>query len=175
MPLKLKKGERLVVTDGAYKGYKGWYNDHPDNKLVQSHKARVILEVPDGNGLTVCKLIHRNKTRLENAPLPRNLPRAIFHEHNDVEQKWRAAIRATLECGQLDFNTEMMAAIVDVYEDESAVYLAKGSKAKHRKMKYTKKEKEPPSISTRRSASRSSSRSSTSKRQLEDINAMVHC
>ena len=75
MPLKLKKGERLVVTDGAYKGYKGWYNDHPDNKLVQSHKAHVILEVPDGNGLTVCKLIHRNKTRLENAPLPRNLPR----------------------------------------------------------------------------------------------------
>jgi hypothetical protein len=166
MPLKLKKGERLVVTDGAYQGYKGWYNDHPDNTLVQSHKAHVILEVPDGNGLTVCKLIHRNKTRLENAPPPRTLPRAIFYEHNDVEQKWRAAIRATLECGQLDFNTEMMAAIVDLYQDESAVYLAKGSKAKHRKMKY-KKEKE--------GASRSSSRSSTSKRQLEDINAMVHC
>ena len=137
---RVLKGEKMVVIDGDYQNYTGWYNVSPHNKPVKPHKVRVILTDPTG-GTTFTATLNLNKTRLADAPPPTSFQRAIFHEHEDIAQSFRASIRKALECGQYDFDEEMAAALWDIWKEERAIYVGKGKKAKHRKMDYKKTSK----------------------------------
>jgi hypothetical protein len=117
MPLSKVRGETIVVLHGDYKGWTGYINTSTANKPIQPHKWRVVLKDP-ADGTTVHKVLNKKNTRLKNAPGPSSYPRAIFHEHEDAVQAYRAYARILLQCGQDDVDAELIAAEQDLFEEE---------------------------------------------------------